>query len=108
MMKQCTLPIPSIAQKKGFYNTKNLPRDATGLLFVPSPSTRAVWVQRCRFDVDSGDVIDRDVIILRQCNDQRKRYFPFSLFIVGICGLVHPKNMNKLFLRQVTIFSKVS
>lgn len=64
-------------------------------------------MERRRLWIDAGEVVDGDVVEVRQPDDQRERDFPLALLIVGVGGFVHSENPDKLILRQITVFPKI-
>ena len=55
-----------------------------------------------------GDVVDADVVELRQPDDEGEGDLALALLVVGVGGFVHAKHGNQLILCQVVVFAKIA
>lgn len=73
-----------------------------GIRSVPLKPTRRL----ISFFADSQDKIDGNVVIFRQCNQNRCRNISFAVFVIGIRSLRAVQNSGKMCLRYFVFFSK--
>lgn len=73
-----------------------------GIRSAPLKPTRRL----ISFFADSQDKIDGNVVIFRQCNQNRCRNISFAVFVIGIRSLRAVQNSGKMCLRYFVFFSK--